>query len=135
MNNVVILFTVYFLAANLVAGAIYIFGQKKAGLLWSEYPFIYAPWLAMMIVFDDFSNLPGLAESDLSLKYFLMLVQGFSCGILGGAVLLPRFFIRSQGVMDKLRTTLLSSLTISILFLVSRFLLLEMIQWALSMHG
>lgn len=135
MSNVVMLFTIYFLAANLVAGVIYLFGQKKAGLLWYEYPFIYMPWLAMLLMLDDFASLPGVAGTDISLKYFLLLVQGFSCGILGGAILLPRFFLRAENVFEKLKVTFLSGLVVSLLYLISRYLLLEMIKWVLSIWG
>lgn len=135
MNNIIMLFTVYFLAANIVAGAIFVFGQKKAGLLWYEYPFIYVPWLAMMLMFDNFSSLPGVGGTDLSLKYFLLLVQGFSCGIMGGAILLARFFVRAQSVVEKLTVTVSSSLIMGVVYLISRFLLLEMIRWVLSMRS
>jgi len=135
MSDIVILFTIYFLAANLVAGGIYVFGQKRLGLLWFEYPFIYMPWLAMIVMLGDFSRIPGAADAGVSLKYFLLLVQGFSCGILGGAALLARFFFAAATALDKLKVTLLSSLTVAVLFLVSRIILLEMIRWVLAMRG
>lgn len=135
MNNLIMLFTIYFLAANIIAGVIFMFGQKKAGFFWFEYPFIYVPWLAMMLVFDDFSSLPGVAGTDMALKYFLLLVQGFSCGILGGAILLARFIVHADSITGKLKITLLTSLAVSMLYLVSRFLLLEMIKWVISMRG
>lgn len=135
MSNVIMLFTIYFLAANIVAGTIYVFGRERAGLLWFEYPFIYMPWLVMVAMLGDFSALPGVAGTEVTLKYFLLLVQGFSCGIVGGAALLARFIFQAQGTAEKLKVTFLSSLTVSVLYLISRFLLLEMIKWVLAMRG
>jgi len=123
MSQTIISITLYLFAANLVAGAIYIFGKKKAGLLWLEYPFIYMPWLALMLIMPNFSALP--IGSDLSLKYFLFMVQGFSCGIFGGMVLLPRFWVSGETAVEKLRITAISSLLISALYLFSRWLLLQ----------
>lgn len=102
-NSIVISFMIYLVAANIVAGTIYVFAHKKAGLLRIEYPFIYLPWIARMVIMPEFTKLPGLAESELSLKYFLFMLQGFSCGVIGGGILLPRLFIRSETTRDKLQ--------------------------------
>jgi hypothetical protein len=132
VSSTVISITIYLFAANLVAGVIYMFGQKKAGLLWIEYPFIYMPWFAFMILFPSFSALPGVANNDLALKYFLLMVQGFGCGVFGGMVLLPRFWIQAETIVDKLRITLTSSLIISLLYLFSRWLLLQAFHYILK---
>ncbi|MFC1546041.1 hypothetical protein ACFL4I_01315 [Pseudomonadota bacterium] len=125
MSSIVISFTIYLFAANIVAGTIYIFGSKKAGLLRIEYPFIYLPWIALMVIMPEFTKLPWLAESELSLKYFLFMLQGFSCGVIGGGILLPRLFIHSETTRDKLRVTLISALLFSGFYLFTRWLLLE----------
>jgi len=132
MNSTIISITIYLFAANLVAGGIYVFGQKKVGLLWIEYPFIYMPWLAFMMLLPSFSTLPGVADSDLSLKYFLLMVQGFSCGIFGGLVLLPRFWIKADTTAQKLKITLISSLIVTVLYLISRWLLLQAFYYILK---
>ncbi len=129
MSNTVISITMYFFAANIVAGAIYIFGQKKVGLLRIEYLFIYTPWLALMLIMPNFTELP--VGTDMSLKYFLIMVQGFSCGIFGGMVLLPRFWVSADSVAEKLRITAISSLIISTLYLFSRWLLLQAFYYVL----
>jgi len=131
MSSFIISLTIYLLAANIVAGTIYIFGQKKAGLLWMEYPFIYTPWLIMQFLMPEFMELPGIADMEISLKYFLLMVQGFSCGVMGGAILLPRLFIHSQSVVDKFKVTVTSSLVVGLVYLISRFVLLEMFKWLL----
>ncbi len=132
MNSTIISITIYLFAANLVAGGIYVFGKKKVGLLRIEYPFIYTPWLAFMVLLPSFSTLPGVAESDLALKYFLLMVQGFSCGIFGGMVLLPRFWIKADTTAQKLKITLISSLVVTILYLFSRWLLLQAFYYILK---
>lgn len=132
MNSTVISITMYLFAANLVAGAIYVFGQKKVGLLRSEYFFIYLPWLALMVLMPSFEVLPGVDDTELSLRYFLFLVQGFSCGIFGGMVLLPRFWIRAETTFEKLRVTAISSLLVSALYMFTRWLLLLAFQFLLK---
>jgi len=132
VSSTIISITIYLFAANLVAGGIYIFGQKKAGLLWIEYPFIYMPWLAFMLILPSFSTIPGVAENDLALQYFLLMVQGFSCGIFGGMVLLPRFWIKADTTAQKLKITFISSLVVTILYLFSRWLLLQAFYYILK---
>lgn len=132
MSSTIISITIYLFAANLVAGVIYMFGQKKVGLLWIEYPFIYMPWLAFMLLLPSFSTLPGVADNDLALKYFLLMVQGFGCGIFGGSVLLPRFWIQADTAAEKLKVTFISSLIISLLYLFSRWLLLQAFHYILK---
>lgn len=132
MSSTVISITIFLFAANLVAGVIYVFGQKRVGLLWIEYPFIYMPWLAFMVLLPSFSVLPGVADNDLALKYFLFMVQGFGCGVFGGMVLLPRFWIRADTTAEKLKVTLISSLIISLLYLFSRWLLLQAFYYILK---
>lgn len=132
MSSTIISITIYLFAANLVAGGIYIFGQKKVGLLWIEYPFIYMPWLAFMVLLPSFSTLPGVADNDLALKYFLLMVQGFGCGIFGGSVLLPRFWIQADTTVEKLKITFISSLVITALYLLSRWLLLQAFYYILK---
>jgi len=107
------------------------FGREKAGLLRIEYPFIYLPWITLMVIMPAFTSLPGVADSELSLKYFLFMLQGFSCGVIGGGVLLPRLFINSKTTMDKLKVTLISALTFSGFYLFTRWLLLEAFKFLL----
>ena len=131
MNSLIISLTLYLISANLVAGTIYFFGQKKIGLLWIEYPFIYTPWVILLLIMPEFTKLLAFADLDPSLKFFLFMLQGFSCGMLGGAVFLPRFFIKAETSWDKLKITMLSSLAMGMAYLISRYLLLEMFKWVL----
>lgn len=84
-----------------------------------------------MLIMPEFTKTIGLAEVDPSLKFFLFMLQGFSCGILGGIVLLPRFFIKVETTWDKLKITMASSLVMGMVYLISRYLLLEMFKWVL----
>lgn len=131
MNNLVMSLTLYLIAANLVAGTIYFFGQKKIGLLWFEYPFIYVPWVILLLIMPEFVEIVGYADLDPSLTFFLFLMQGFSCGILGGIILLPRFFIKAETGWDKLKITMISSLAVGVFYIATRYLLLEMFKWVL----
>jgi hypothetical protein len=125
MSSQVISFTLFFFTANLVAGAVYMFGQKRLGLLWQEYPFIYTPWLAMMLLMPEFMSLPGIGDGELALKYFLFMVQGFSCGVFGGAILFPRLWIKVETTAEKLKVTAISSLVLGAIYLFLRWLLLQ----------
>ncbi len=125
MDSMVISITIYLITANLVAGTIYFFGQKRLGLLWFEYPFIYLPWLALQLITREFVAL-DFESNDLLFKYFLFMMQGFSCGLLGGSILLARFIFPAETPWQKLRVTALSAVAFSLLYLFSRWVLLEM---------
>lgn len=135
MSSFVISLSLYLLSANVVAGAFYVFGRKKAGLLWVEYPFIYTPWIVLQLLTPAFEEIPALAGMDISFKYFLFMLQGFSCGVMGGMILLPRFFVKADTVWEKLRVTMISSLLMGILYLITRYLLLEAFRFLLAAEG
>ena len=128
--------TLYVISANILAGAMYVFGQKKVGLLWYEYPFIYAPLLIFQFLMPQFMAIPNLAESENSLKYFLFMLQGFSCGAIGAMILLPRFFVPATTVAEKLKVTAYSCLGMSAMYLITRWLFFEALRWLIpQMRG
>lgn len=136
MNSVLISITLYLISANIMAGVIYMFGQKKVGLLWIEYPFIYAPLLIFQFLMPQFMSIPDLAESANSLKYFLFMLQGFSCGVIGAMILLPRFFIPATTTLEKLKITAISCLGMSAMYLITRWIFFEALRFLLPrMHG
>ncbi|PJA32003.1 MAG: hypothetical protein CO187_06310 [Zetaproteobacteria bacterium CG_4_9_14_3_um_filter_53_7] len=136
MNSTMISVTLYLVSANIMAGVIYIFGQKKAGLMWIEYPFIYAPLIIFQFLMPQFMSLPGLAENANSLKYFLFMLQGFSCGVIGAMILLPRFFVPATTTLEKLKITALSCLAMSITYLITRWIFFEALRFLLpQMHS
>jgi|GEM_PF-3343077 len=132
MSSLVISISIYLISVNIVAGAIYMFAGKRAGLLAIEYPFVYLPWIALQIVTQGFLDIPELAANSLSLKYFLFMLQGFSCGVMGGMILLPRVFIPAETVREKLKITLIGALIISGFYLLTRYLLLLAFRWLLG---
>lgn len=135
-SSTLISLSLFLISANIVAFMIYIFGKEKAGLLWREYPFIYTPLIMFQILMPQFMDIPGIAESENSLKYFMFMLQGFSCGVFGGMILLPRFFYKAETVIEKLRITLYSSLAISLGYLISRWVFLEVLKFLLpQMRG
>ncbi|OIO67481.1 MAG: hypothetical protein AUJ57_11255 [Zetaproteobacteria bacterium CG1_02_53_45] len=136
MNSTMISVTLYMVSANIMAGVIYIFGQKKAGLLWIEYPFIYAPLIIFQFLMPQFMSLPGLAENANSLKYFLFMLQGFSCGVIGAMILLPRFFVPATTTLEKLKVTAVSCLAMSTTYLITRWIFFEALRFLLpQMHS
>lgn len=135
MSSFVISLSLYFLSVNVVAGCFYVFGRKKAGLLWAEYPFVYTPWVVLQLLTPGFEQIPALAGMETSFKYFLFMLQGFSCGVMGGMILLPRFFVKADTVLEKLRVTMVSSLLMAVLYLVTRYLLLEAFRFLLGTEG
>lgn len=136
MDSILISVTLYLISANVVAGVIYVFGQKKVGLLWAEYPFIYTPLIIFQILMPQFMAIPDLAETENSLKYFLFMLQGFSCGVLGGMILIPRFFIAATTTFEKLKVTLISSLGMAGMYLVTRWIFFEVLRYLIpQMRG
>lgn len=132
MSSFVISLSLYLLSANIVAGAFYVFGRKRAGLLWIEYPFIYTPWIVLQLLTPGFEAIPALAQMEASFTYFLFMLQGFSCGVMGGMILLPRFFVKAESAREKLRITIISSLLMAALYLITRYLLLEAFRFLLG---
>ena len=84
----------------------------------------------------QFMSLPGLAENANSLKYFLFMLQGFSCGVIGAMILLPRFFVPATTTLEKLKITALSCLAMSITYLITRWIFFEALRFLLpQMHS
>lgn len=136
MNSELISITLYLISANIMAGVIYVFGQKKVGLLWQEYPFIYAPLIIFQFLMPQFMSIPGLAENANSLKYFLFMLQGFSCGVIGAMILLPRFFVPATTTIEKLKVTAMSCMAFSLGYLVTRWIFFEALRFLLpQMHS
>lgn len=136
MNSELISITLYLISANIMAGVIYVFGQKRAGLLWIEYPFIYTPLIVFQFLMPQFMSIPELAESENSLKYFLFMLQGFSCGVIGAMILLPRFFIPAASTIEKLKITAISSLAMAVMYLITRWVFFEALRFLLpQMRG
>ncbi|ATX81056.1 hypothetical protein Ga0123462_0178 [Mariprofundus ferrinatatus] len=136
MNSVLISVTLYLISANIMAGVIYVFGQKKVGLLWLEYPFIYTPLIIFQFLMPQFMSIPDLAETENALKYFLFMLQGFSCGVIGAMILLPRFFIPATTTIEKLKVTALSSLAMGGVYLITRWIFFEALRFLIpQMRG
>ncbi|GAV21004.1 hypothetical protein MMIC_P1983 [Mariprofundus micogutta] len=136
MSSELISITLYLISANIMAGVIYVFGQEKVGLLWREYPFIYAPLIIFQFLMPQFMSIPGLAETANSLKYFLFMLQGFSCGVIGAMILIPRFFVPATTTMEKLKVTALSCIALSITYLITRWIFFEALRFLLpQMHS
>jgi len=136
LNSVMISVTLYLISVNILAGVIYMFGQKKAGLLWIEYPFVYAPLIIFQFLMPQFMSIPGLAETENSLKYFLFMLQGFSCGAIGAMILLPRFFVPATTTIEKLKVTAISCFAMSTMYLITRWLFFEALRFLIpQMHG
>lgn len=136
MNSVMISVTLYLISVNIMTGVIYVFGKQRAGLLWIEYPFVYVPLIIFQFLLPQFMAIPELAQSENSLKYFLFMLQGFSCGVLGAMILIPRFFIPATTTAEKLKITILSSLGMAVMYLVTRWIFFEALRYLLpQMHG
>jgi len=116
-------FTLYAIPANLIVGVFYVMGREKAGLLKSEYPFIYLPGLALMLLSWGFFGETKMLVEDETLRLFIVIMQAFSSGVLGGFVLLPRYFFPAETMKQKLRITFISALVFSAVYVVSRVIL------------
>lgn len=126
MDTLIISVSLYLISANIVAGTIYVFGREKAKLLWIEYPFIYLPLIVFQVLSSYFSEIPALSEDTVSLQLFLFLLQGFSCGVIGAMILIPRFFFKAETTLEKLKVTAISALVFSSAYLLSRWILLQL---------
>jgi len=120
MNEFFFSFTLYAIPPNLIVGIFYVMGREKAGLLKSEYLFIYLPGLALMLLAWGFFGGTELLVEEETLRLFIVVMQAFGCGVLGGFVLLPRYFFPAETMKQKLRITFISAMALSTFYVVSR---------------
>ncbi|MDX8411006.1 MAG: hypothetical protein R8K46_03910 [Mariprofundaceae bacterium] len=116
-------FTLYAIPANLISGMCYVIGRKKLGLMFSEYFFIYSPWIVLVLLSRGFFGDHQLVTDDMTLNTFILLAQSVACGVLGGSILWFRFLFRADTTFGKLRITALGALAVSAVYAVTRILL------------
>lgn len=116
-------FTLYAMPANIIAGLLYVMGRERAGLLNIEYPFIYLPWLTLLVLSWGFFGMDEMFADDLMLQTFIVVLQSVACGVLGGFILLPRFYFPAETATEKLRITCISALVFSAVYAFTRVLL------------
>lgn len=128
MIDYIFSFTLFAIPANLIVGLFYLMGKEKAGLLWYEYFFIYLPYVTLNILSWLFFDVTTGLDIEHTLKIFILVLQSVSAGVLGGFVLLPRFFYPAVTVSGKLRISLLSALVFSLVYALTRVLLFTAIR-------
>jgi len=116
-------FTLYAIPANIIGGMCFVIGRKKLGLILPEYFFIYMPWLVLVLLSKGFFGAGQLATDDITLNTFILLVQSVACGVLGGAILWPRFLFKADTSFEKLRITALIALAASAVYAFTRIIL------------
>lgn len=127
MDSYLLSFTLYAVPANLIGGMFYVVGKQKAGLLKAEYPFIYLPWLALVVLSWGFFDVADQFH-EISLRVFILVLQSVGCGVLGGLVLWPRFIFPVDTTYEKLRLTCISALAAVGIYIVTRILLFSAIR-------
>ncbi|MFQ5355530.1 MAG: hypothetical protein ACE5DY_03390 [Mariprofundaceae bacterium] len=126
MNDYLLSFCLYAIAANLIAIPVMIRGRKKVQWHRVEYLFIYVPWFAFvalaMVVFGGLDQLPEIS----SIKTFIVVLQSIGSGVMGGLILLPRMAIKKPK-LHPVMITALSSLVVAIIYTKFRMMLFIMI--------
>jgi len=123
MDSYFLSFTLYAIPANIIGGMCYVMGKKKAGLILPEYFFIYLPWLVLVLLSKGFFGAGQLATDDITLNTFILLVQSVACGVLGGAILWPRFLYKADTALGKIRITATIAVAASAVYALTRVLL------------
>jgi len=121
-------FTLYAIPANIIGGMCFVIGREKLGLMRLEYFFIYVPWLVLILLTGGFFGTGAMVTDDMSLNTFITLVQSIACGVLGGAILWPRFYFKAETTNEKLRITALSTISVSVVYAFTRIILFAGIQ-------
>ena len=126
MDLCIVCFILYAVFANLFGLIFFFAGRKKAQFLTVEYFFIYIPFLAflaLMVLFSD--SLTVISNS--SGTNMIYILQSVGSGVTGGLVLLPRLIFVSNSTKGKLLITSISTLVVSLLYFLLRFLLLSVL--------
>ncbi|MDX8376846.1 MAG: hypothetical protein R8L53_02355 [Mariprofundales bacterium] len=90
MNPILLSFLSFAVPANIAAFTILFWGKERITWRWTEYIFIYYPWLFFLaIAFFLFGSLgDAINESHMTTPVFVL--QSFVGGMLAGIALLPR---------------------------------------------
>lgn len=129
MNPYLLSFLLYAVPANIIAGMILLFGRRRqVRWLAVEYPFIYLPWLAFLVlvtlVFGGIESTPNNPK----FMQAIVVLQSFGSGIMGGAVLFPRLLIPAGCRRRILTVTFASACVVSFLYVQFRVILFIVLE-------
>jgi len=116
-------FVIYSAITAAVGGMVHSKGRELEKVAPYEFLFLYMPWLALLgmaVAFfgsvDFYVDRSGIWEA-------FWILQTISAGIIGGFVLMPRYFVKADSMGAKMLVNLISGLVISMVFAHSRLFL------------
>ena len=116
-------FVIYSAVMATVGGMVHSKGRRLQTIAPFEFLFLYMPWLALLgmaVVF--FGSVDFYVDRSRIWEAFWIL-QTISAGIIGGFVLMPRYFVKADSTGAKMLVNLISGLVISVVFAHSRLFL------------
>jgi hypothetical protein len=123
MGAVLQSFIIYSAATAVVGGMVHSKGRELQKVAPFEFLFLYMPWLALLGMAIGFFGSVDFYVGRSGIWEAFWVLQTISAGIIGGFVLMPRYFIKADNASAKMLVNLVSGLAISLLFAHSRLLL------------
>lgn len=111
---------IYALATAIVGAAVHSKGRLLKTIHPFEFLFLFMPWATLVLMgVAFFGSLDYFYENSGIWLYFWIL-QIISAGILGGFVLMPRYFVKADTIAAKMLVNTIGGLVISLTFAFTR---------------
>lgn len=117
-------FFTFILPAITVGALVHSRGRERMqNVLPFEFIFIFMPYITLLIMGFAFFGSISYFDDHTSVWLYFWLLQAFSAGILGGFVLMPRYFVKAETTAARILVNTIGGLTISAIFAFSRIFL------------
>ena len=116
-------FVIYSAVTAMVGGMVHSKGRELQKIAPFEFLFLYMPWLALLAMAVAFFGSVDFYVERSGIWQAFWILQTISAGIIGGFVLMPRYFVKADSMGAKMLVNLISGTVISIVFAHSRFFL------------
>jgi hypothetical protein len=123
MSAFTLSFLIYSGVIAVVGAMVHSKGRELAHIDPFEFLFLYLPWLALLSMAVFFFGSIEIFDQRSSIWMYFWILQTISAGMVGGFVLMPRYFVQADTIAAKVLTNTLSGLAISGVFAFSRVFL------------
>lgn len=124
MNALALSFFTFIVPAAAVGALVHSRGRERMqNVLPFEFLFLFTPYITLLVMGIAFFGSISYFDDHTSIWLYFWLLQAFSAGILGGFVLMPRYFVKAETTAARILVNTIGALAISAIFAFSRIFL------------
>jgi len=116
-------FVVYSCVTATVGGMVHSKGRERAYIAPFEFIFLFMPWLTLLAMAMFFFGSIEIFHQRSGVWMYFWVLQTISAGIIGGFVLMPRYFVKADTTASRLLVNMIGGLAFSALFAFTRIFL------------